>query len=92
MLCPGQDLNLHGLPATTPSKWRVYQFHHPDIFVAAKVAKIQTSCNIFHKKNIFMAIICISMVYKSITVTIRIESVFLPVKNRMIFQQYAHFL
>ncbi len=28
MLCPGQDSNLHTATGTTPSKWRVYQFHH----------------------------------------------------------------
>lgn len=28
MKCPRQDLNLHNLSVTTPSKWRVYQFHH----------------------------------------------------------------
>ncbi len=27
-LCPGQDSNLHTATGTTPSKWRVYQFHH----------------------------------------------------------------
>ena len=26
--CPGEDSNLHGPKATTPSRWRVYQFHH----------------------------------------------------------------
>ena len=26
--CPGRDSNSHGLAPTTPSKWRVYQFHH----------------------------------------------------------------
>ena len=26
--CPGQDLNLHDYKVTTPSRWRVYQFHH----------------------------------------------------------------
>ena len=26
--CPGQDSNLHELMLTTPSKKRVYQFHH----------------------------------------------------------------
>ncbi len=26
--CPEQDSNLHVLANTTPSKWRVYQFHH----------------------------------------------------------------
>lgn len=26
--CPGLDSNQHSLSATTPSKWRVYQFHH----------------------------------------------------------------
>lgn len=27
-MCPGQDLNLHDLAVTSPSSWRVYQFHH----------------------------------------------------------------
>jgi hypothetical protein len=27
-LCPGQDSNLHILKDTSPSSWRVYQFHH----------------------------------------------------------------
>ena len=27
-LCPGQDSNLHTLASTSPSSWRVYQFHH----------------------------------------------------------------
>ena len=26
--CPEQDSNLHTETGTTPSKWRVYQFHH----------------------------------------------------------------
>ena len=26
--CPEQDSNLHTVTGTTPSKWRVYQFHH----------------------------------------------------------------
>ena len=26
--CPEEDSNLHGLAATSPSSWRVYQFHH----------------------------------------------------------------
>jgi hypothetical protein len=26
--CPGQDSNLHTLASTSPSSWRVYQFHH----------------------------------------------------------------
>ncbi len=26
--CPGQDSNLHILKDTSPSSWRVYQFHH----------------------------------------------------------------
>ena len=26
--CRGRDLNPHGLTPTTPSRWRVYQFHH----------------------------------------------------------------
>lgn len=26
--CPEQDSNLHIHKETTPSKWRVYQFHH----------------------------------------------------------------
>ena len=30
--CPGEDLNLHSLSATTPSRWRVYQFHHLGMF------------------------------------------------------------
>ncbi len=28
LLCPGQESNLHARTSTTPSKWRVYQFHH----------------------------------------------------------------
>lgn len=28
MWCPGRDLNSHDLAATTPSRWRVCQFHH----------------------------------------------------------------
>ncbi len=27
-VCPEQDSNLHTVTGTTPSKWRVYQFHH----------------------------------------------------------------
>ena len=27
--CPGLDLNQHAVSGTTPSRWRVYQFHHP---------------------------------------------------------------
>ena len=27
--CPGLDLNQHAIARTTPSRWRVYQFHHP---------------------------------------------------------------
>lgn len=27
-LCPGQDSNLHPVIGTSPSSWRVYQFHH----------------------------------------------------------------
>lgn len=27
-MCPEQDSNLHTVTGTTPSKWRVYQFHH----------------------------------------------------------------
>ena len=27
-LCPEQDSNLHANTRTTPSRWRVYQFHH----------------------------------------------------------------
>jgi hypothetical protein len=27
-MCPEQDSNLHGLAATTPSRWHVYQFRH----------------------------------------------------------------
>ena len=27
-VCPGQDSNLHTLASTSPSSWRVYQFHH----------------------------------------------------------------
>ena len=26
--CPGLDSNQHGIAPTTPSRWRVYQFHH----------------------------------------------------------------
>ncbi len=28
IVCPGQDSNLHTLTSTSPSSWRVYQFHH----------------------------------------------------------------
>src|SRR5690606_4133599 len=27
--CPGLDSNQHAVSGTTPSRWRVYQFHHP---------------------------------------------------------------
>ena len=27
-LCPEQDSNLHTVAGTSPSSWRVYQFHH----------------------------------------------------------------
>ena len=27
-LCPEQDSNLHTVTGTSPSSWRVYQFHH----------------------------------------------------------------
>ena len=30
VLCPERDLNPHGIYPTTPSKWRVCQFHHQD--------------------------------------------------------------
>lgn len=33
---PRQDLNLHVETDTTPSKWRVYQFHHSG-FASAKL-------------------------------------------------------
>ena len=36
-LCPRQESNLHELMLTTPSKWRVYQFHHLGSFAAAKI-------------------------------------------------------
>ena len=26
--CPEQDSNLHTVTGTSPSSWRVYQFHH----------------------------------------------------------------
>ena len=29
LLCPGLDSNQHAVARTTPSRWRVYQFHHP---------------------------------------------------------------
>lgn len=32
-LCPGQDLNLHPVIGTSPSSWRVYQFHHLGVLV-----------------------------------------------------------
>ena len=28
VVCPGLDSNQHALSSTTPSRWRVYQFHH----------------------------------------------------------------
>ncbi len=28
LLCPEQDSNLHTVTGTSPSSWRVYQFHH----------------------------------------------------------------
>ena len=28
LLCPGEDLNLHGVSPTATSRLRVYQFHH----------------------------------------------------------------
>src|SRR3989344_5190738 len=30
--CAGEDSNLHGLSATSPSSWPVYQFQHPRMF------------------------------------------------------------
>ena len=33
--CRGGDLNSHGLTPTTPSRWRVYLFHHPGMAGAA---------------------------------------------------------
>ena len=35
--CPGQESNLHAVIGTTPSKWRVYQFHHLGLKSAAKI-------------------------------------------------------
>ncbi len=35
--CPGQESNLHAGTGTTPSKWRVYQFHHLGPKSAAKI-------------------------------------------------------
>ena len=35
--CPGQESNLHAATGTTPSKWRVYQFHHLGFKSAAKI-------------------------------------------------------
>lgn len=32
-LCPGRDSNLHAETGTSPSSWRVYQFHHLGILV-----------------------------------------------------------
>jgi hypothetical protein len=31
--CPGRDLNPYSLAATSPSSWRVYQFHHLGKFI-----------------------------------------------------------
>ena len=28
LMCPEQDSNLHTVAGTSPSSWRVYQFHH----------------------------------------------------------------
>ena len=36
-MCPRQESNLYELMLTTPSKWRVYQFHHLGSFAAAKI-------------------------------------------------------
>ena len=38
-MCPEQDSNLHANTRTTPSRWRVYQFHHLGI-VQTKVANV----------------------------------------------------
>ena len=45
--CPGRDSNSHGLAPTTPSKWRVYQFHHlgNSLIASAKVVTIFYSAN-----------------------------------------------
>ena len=45
--CPGRDSNSHGLAPTTPSKWRVYQFHHlgNSLIAIAKVVTIFYSAN-----------------------------------------------
>ena len=37
VMCPGQESNLHAVIGTTPSKWRVYQFHHLGLKSAAKI-------------------------------------------------------
>ena len=45
--CPGRDSNSHGLAPTTPSKWRVYQFHHlgNSLIASAKVVTFFYSAN-----------------------------------------------
>ncbi len=35
-VCPGQDSNLHTLASTSPSSWRVYQFHHLGVVFGAQ--------------------------------------------------------
>lgn len=37
-MCPEQDSNLHDLKVTSPSSWRVYQFHHLGIWVGKYTA------------------------------------------------------
>ena len=37
-LCPGLESNQHAISRTTPSRWRVYQFHHPGRCVHERVA------------------------------------------------------
>ena len=38
--CRGRDLNSHGLAPTTPSRWRVYRFHHPGFHLGANILQV----------------------------------------------------
>lgn len=40
-LCPRLDSNQHVLADTTPSRWRVYQFHHMGQTIMSKIKKVK---------------------------------------------------
>ena len=51
--CPEQDSNLHTVTGTSPSSWRVYQFHHLGIyFCVCKTIKNLNICSAFRINNL----------------------------------------